>query len=86
MKKSVHTHAYASLRSEVRAIREKAGLSQRDLASRLDVPHSWIAKVESGERRLDFIELCWLIEACNAKPLPVLRKLLAAAAKTGGAE
>ena len=77
MRKSIHTPEYAELRSELRAIREHAELTQRGLAARLKVPHSWVAKVESGERRLDFIELCWVCSACGVEPLPVLKRLLA---------
>jgi transcriptional regulator with XRE-family HTH domain len=66
MEKSVHTTEYRALRAELRKMRATAGLSQRDLALRLAVPHSWIAKVESGERRLDLIEFCWFASACGA--------------------
>jgi len=65
MQKSVHTKEYKALRTQLRAIREKAGLSQRDLAAKLGVPHSWVAKVEAGERRIDVIELGWFASACG---------------------
>lgn len=65
MQKSVHTKEYKALRAELRAVREKAGLSQRDLATKLGVPHSWVAKVEAGERRIDVVELAWLFSACG---------------------
>ena len=65
MQKSVHTKEYKALRAELRAVREGAGLSQRDLATRLGVPHSWVAKVEAGERRIDVVELIWLASACG---------------------
>jgi transcriptional regulator with XRE-family HTH domain len=77
MEKSVHTEAYIALRSQLRAIRQNAGLSQRDLAARLRVPHSWVAKVEIGERRIDLIELCWFALACGAEPVPILERLVA---------
>jgi len=76
MKKSVHTPEYASLRSELRDARDKAGLSQRELATRLKVPHSWVAKVENGERRIDLVEFCWFISACGIDPLPASQRLL----------
>jgi transcriptional regulator with XRE-family HTH domain len=46
-------------------MRQTAGLSQRALAERLRVPHSWVAKVESGERRVDLVEFCWICRACG---------------------
>lgn len=68
MEKSTHTREYAILRAELRAARERAGLTQRELATRLKVPHSWIAKVETGERRIDFVEFCWFVAACGEEP------------------
>ncbi|MCI0640761.1 MAG: helix-turn-helix domain-containing protein [Gemmataceae bacterium] len=65
MKKSVHTNDYKALRAELRAIRQKARLSQRDLAAKLGVAHSWVAKVEAGERRIDVVELAWYFSACG---------------------
>lgn len=68
MQKSVHTKEYKALRAELRAMREKAGLTQRDLAAKLGVPHSWVAKVEAGERRIDVVEFAWIVAACGAAP------------------
>jgi transcriptional regulator with XRE-family HTH domain len=68
MQKSVHSSDYRALRAELRALRAAAGLSQRDLAIELGVPHSWVAKVEQGERRIDFVEFCWLATACGFDP------------------
>ena len=65
MKKSTHTPEYAVLLAAILEARTSAGLSQRELATVLDVPHSWVAKVESGERRIDLVEFCWLIRACG---------------------
>lgn len=68
MEKSTHSREYKVLRAELRATRENAGLTQRELAALLKVPHSWVAKVESGERRIDLIELGWLVSACGVDP------------------
>jgi len=71
MRKSVHTPGYVELRKQLVTARHEAGLSQRELAARLDVPHSVIAKIESGERRIDPIELCWFVRACDGEPADV---------------
>jgi transcriptional regulator with XRE-family HTH domain len=47
-------------------IREKAGVSQRELARRLKRAHSYVGRIEIGDRRLDvpeFIEWCELLGA-----------------------
>jgi transcriptional regulator with XRE-family HTH domain len=76
MEKSTHTSEYAALRSELHALRQSAGLSQRELAARLKVPHSWVAKVECGERRIDLVELCWFISACGREPAATAAELV----------
>jgi transcriptional regulator with XRE-family HTH domain len=76
MRKSVHTPQYAALRSELRHVREAAGLSQRDLAAALGVPRSWVANVETGERRIDLIEFSWFVSACAADPVTIATRLL----------
>jgi transcriptional regulator with XRE-family HTH domain len=76
MEKSVHTPEYALVRAELVAARKNAGFSQRELAARLKVPHSWIAKVESGERRIDLVEFGRLMLACGRDPVRVAGKLL----------
>jgi transcriptional regulator with XRE-family HTH domain len=57
-------------------IRENAGVSQRELARRLDRAHSYVGRIETGDRRLDlpeFIEWCELLEA---DPVEVLQRIL----------
>ena len=86
MEKSIYSREYLRLRQELRAIRNAAGLSQRELAIRLDVPHSWVAKVETGERRIDLVEFAWFCTACEIQPAKVARSLLNgfAASRVGG--
>jgi transcriptional regulator with XRE-family HTH domain len=76
MEKSVHTPDYRALRVQLQKTRTDSGLSQRDLAARLDAPHSWVAKVENGERRIDVVEFCWFVAACGEDPGSVFRDLL----------
>lgn len=37
--------------------RLEVGLSQQDVADKLDKPQSYVSKIESGERRLDVAEI-----------------------------
>ena len=50
---STRTRFYAALRRA----RNDAELTQAELAARLDQPQSFVSKYETGERRIDFIEL-----------------------------
>jgi len=52
----------------LREVRQEAGLRQRDLAERIGVPQSFVSKYESGERRLDIVELRAL---CAALGMPL---------------
>ena len=48
---------YVAFRRSLKRAREKAGLSQSEAARRLGKPQSFVSKCESGERRVDFVEL-----------------------------
>ncbi|MGI8469092.1 MAG: helix-turn-helix domain-containing protein [Pyrinomonadaceae bacterium] len=65
MPKSIHTDKYAKFRELLIAIRSNASLTQTQLAERLGKPQSFVSKYESGERRLDFIEVLELAECLN---------------------
>jgi transcriptional regulator with XRE-family HTH domain len=45
------------LQSLLRELRQDAGLRQADVAAKLGQPQSFVSKYESGERRLDVLEL-----------------------------
>lgn len=57
MEKSIYSAEYQQLCRLLREIRQEAGLTQVQVAERLGVPQSFVSKYESGERRLDVIEL-----------------------------
>lgn len=56
-------------------VRERAGLKQADVAARLDLPPSYLSKIENGTRRLDVIELMRMAAAMNADPAAIVREL-----------
>ena len=61
----------------LRDAREKQGMTMRDVAAVLKLPHSWVGKVEAGDRRLDvleFIKYCQVIGADPIKGLKLLQK------------
>jgi transcriptional regulator with XRE-family HTH domain len=57
MEKSIYSNDYALFLHHLRETRNKAGLTQEQLADILGQTQSFISKVERGERRLDVVEL-----------------------------
>ena len=56
MTRSLRTPGHQALMKVLVETRKSKGITQQELADRLDRPQSYIAKVETGERRLDVIE------------------------------
>lgn len=70
MEKSIYSEQYAQFIQLLRTVREEAGLTQGDVASRLGETQSFVSKCERGERRLDVVELrAW----CAALEIPMLK-------------
>lgn len=59
---SAFPEEYRDFLSRLKAARTEAGLSQWDVARRLGKPQSFVSKAESGERRVDPVELRHLAE------------------------
>lgn len=57
MVKTIHTNKNKKLIKTIKKIRKEKGLTQIDLANKLSKPQSFVSKIESGERRIDLIEL-----------------------------
>jgi transcriptional regulator with XRE-family HTH domain len=70
MSGSAHTREYKLFRELLRTTRIEAGLTQVDVARSLGRPQSYVSKYETGERRLDVVEL---LAVCAALQLPVTR-------------
>jgi transcriptional regulator with XRE-family HTH domain len=57
VEKSIHTPEQNELLALLRAKRKGAGLSQKSLAQKLGRSQSFVSKYESGELRLDLVQL-----------------------------
>ena len=61
--KNPFNHQQQKLRELLRQVRIEADVKQADLAKRLGAPQSFVSKYESGERRLDLIEVRQVCQA-----------------------
>jgi len=57
MIKSIHTKEYAYFVERLRTARQEAGLTQVQVAKKLKRPQSHVSNVESGQQRVDIVEL-----------------------------
>jgi transcriptional regulator with XRE-family HTH domain len=57
MEKSIHSSGYTTFLALLRETREKAEVTQVELAARLERTQSFVSKVERGETRLDVLQL-----------------------------
>lgn len=74
--KSQHAPRYQILPPMLRALREEAGLTQRDLGERLGKPQSWVYNCETANRRVDVTEFVAWAEACEVDPKAAFARLL----------
>ena len=76
LRKTLRSRGHRLLIELLVAAREEAGLTQRDLAIRLERPHSFIGRIEAGERRVDVIEFIEIARVLGADPHKLLDRLL----------
>jgi len=75
MEKTQHTNTYKKVTAALRAARETAGLTQAEVAEKLKVYASFVSKVESGERRIDVVELASFCRLYGVELIATLRKV-----------
>ena len=67
---------YKKLQELLRQYRQMRKLTQLQLAEQLKRPQSFVAKYESGERRLDLVEFLQIAEVLKLDPTQFIRQLL----------
>ena len=67
---------YRVLPPFLREMREKAGLTQREIGKRLNKPQSYIYNCETANRRVDITEFILWCKACGINPKTAFSKLL----------
>lgn len=78
MSKTLYSDAQDALVSGLVAARKAAGVTQAHLAARLHCHQSLIARIESGQRRIDVVEFLILVRAIGADPDPILTSVTSA--------
>jgi transcriptional regulator with XRE-family HTH domain len=59
-----------------------AGLTQTELADRLERPQSFVAKYENGERRVEVVEFVQIVRAIGCDGNAILRGIVLAEGET----
>jgi len=77
MRKSIHSPEYAAVLQILISLRRQAGMTQRDLARVLGREHSFVWRIETGERRLDVVEFHWVCQALGQDTRAVYAHLVA---------
>ncbi|ACS60459.1 transcriptional regulator, XRE family (plasmid) [Rhizobium leguminosarum bv. trifolii WSM1325] len=75
MAKTLGTERHRALIALLVEKREASGLTQTELADKLGEYQSFVARLESGQRRVDVIEFLELARILNFDPLDALGRL-----------
>ncbi|CRY54667.1 MULTISPECIES: helix-turn-helix domain-containing protein [Yersinia] len=75
---SIYSEEYQQVIKILRQTRIEQGISQQHLAKVLNRPQSFVAKVESGERRLDFVELIHIARLLSIEEFLLTSKIMSA--------
>jgi transcriptional regulator with XRE-family HTH domain len=67
---------YRKVPPYLREVRERAGLTQRQLADRIRQSQWWVARSETGSRRMDVAEFVEFCIGCKVDPAKALTELV----------
>tara|TARA_R100001244_G_scaffold6593_24_gene8164 strand:- start:37286 stop:37543 length:258 start_codon:yes stop_codon:yes gene_type:complete len=76
MTKSVFSDGYNELLALLVESRKAAGMTQVELAERLQRPQPFISYLERGERRVDVVEFIAIARAIGVSPAELFGRLL----------
>ena len=65
MKDPTYRQRYRQFMKKLRSARQEASLTQVQVATKLGRPQSFVSKCESGERRVDVVELVEFARLCR---------------------
>ncbi len=67
MRKTIFSKEHRAIVRNLRRARLKAGLTQVQVAKKLRRPQSFVARMESGQRRIDAVELSYVADLYGCK-------------------
>ena len=76
MRKSAHSPEHKLLIKLLVEARQAKGLTQQEFADQLGVQQSLVARCESGQRRIDVVELVQMSNALGTDPLAMVRQIV----------
>jgi len=74
--KSLYTAEWEVLLKTLKNLREERGWTQEQVAQKLCRPRSLVAKIEIGERRLDFCQFIDYMRILEADPVAVVQRYM----------
>jgi transcriptional regulator with XRE-family HTH domain len=78
IRRSLHSDEYKTFLRILKSVREDAGVTQVELATRLKQTQTFISKCERGQRRIDVIEMRQICKALKLDFGSFIKKLDAA--------
>jgi DNA-binding transcriptional regulator YiaG len=72
----VQQREYEEVGAALANARQRAGLTQQQLARRLRKPQSFISNYERGQRRIDILELLRVVDALGGDPIGIFSEIL----------
>lgn len=73
--KTIYSPESERLSNWLRDQREAKGLTMRQAGELIHKPHSFIGKIEVGQRRLDVVEFVWYCDCLGFDPVEGLNSL-----------
>ena len=73
--KSIYSETYRNLIGQLICARKKRGITQAELAGKLGKTQSFVAKIETCERRLDVVEFLVLSRLIGEDPCQIISAL-----------
>ena len=76
MNKNTHVNNLKFLLKTLKICRKNSNITQKQLADKLHIAQSLISKIETGERKIDVIELIEISKAIGCNPIEIFTSLV----------